>query len=414
MHKTLNEKKNYFKLRYEQSENPRKNRNGASRQQTINLDEEAINKWVKNISSKELNAHHKSLLAKGAGFAISNNKIPIEEIIVSTELACKKLPSGEAAALRAEVANILEHSKPAKSNLSKEERTAIRELKEDESITILPADKGKCIEVMDTYEYKQKMKQKLSDENTYKKIGYDPTFIVQEALITELSKIRDNNEIDERLYRKLYPNKTQMPRMFGQPKIHKEGFPLREVVDSYGSPSKEVNSHIAMIIKTLVGHTEHYVKNSEHFKETIKDLVIEENETLVSYDVKALYPSVPQDEAIEIIYKRLKDDANLHKTTLMSAESIVQLFKLCVQNTYFMFDNEIYQQTYGLAIGASTSGFAADIFMEDLEKRALSTFSHHPKLWLHFVRDTFAKLSTLFINPFLEHLNGQHRRIKLR
>ena len=200
--------------------------------------------------------------------------------------------------------------------------------------------------------------------------------------------------------------------MFGQPKIHKEGYPLREVVDSYGSPSKEINAHIAMIIKPLVGNNEHYVKNSEHFKETIKDLVVEEGEILVSYDVKALYPSVPQDEAIEIIYEKLKEDQTLHKRTSMSAESITQLLRLCVKYTYFMFDNEISQLIYGLAIGASTSGFAADIFMERLEERALNSFSNPPKLWLRFVDDTFAKLTEIFVNLFLEHLNKQHPRIE--
>ena len=96
----------------------------------------------------------------------------------------------------------------------------------------------------------------------------------------------------------------------------------------------------------------------------------------------------------------------------MSAENIILLLKLCVENTYFMFDSEIYQQIYGLAIGASTSGFAADIFIEELEKRALSTFSHPPKLWLRLVDDTFSNLSRLYVNPFLEHLNAQHPRIK--
>ena len=154
---------------------------------------------------------------------------------------------------------------------------------------------------MDRSDYLKRMKEKLNDTNTYKKLNQDPTLKVQEDLIEQLSKIRNDNEIDDKLYRKLYPNKTLIPRMFGQPKIHKQNYPLREVVDSYGSPTKEINTHIAKIIQPLVGKTRHYVKNSQHFKEKIENMTVEDSETLVSYDVTALYPSVPQGEAIELI-----------------------------------------------------------------------------------------------------------------
>jgi len=42
----------------------------------------------------------------------------------------------------------------------------------------------------------------------------------------------------------------------------------------------------------------------------------------------------------------------------------------------------------GLAIGASTSGFVADIYMEKIETGALATFINPPSLWCRFVDDT--------------------------
>ena len=60
-----------------------------------------------------------------------------------------------------------------------------------------------------------------------------------------------------------------------------------------------------------MGKTEYYVKNSAHFVSMIKDMKVEEDEVLVSYDVTALFPSVPQDEAIDIIHKVLRNDEYL-------------------------------------------------------------------------------------------------------
>ena len=50
--------------------------------------------------------------------------------------------------------------------------------------------------------------------------------------------------------------------------------------------------------------------------------------------------------------------------------------------------------------------------MENLEKNAVSTFAQPPTLWVRFVDDTFAKLKKTSIEPFLQHLNAQHERIK--
>ena len=48
---------------------------------------------------------------------------------------------------------------------------------------------------------------------------------------------------------------------------------------------------------------------------------------LVSYDVTALYPSVPQDEALDIIYEKLSQDEDLKDKTSMTAENVITLLK---------------------------------------------------------------------------------------
>ena len=48
-------------------------------------------------------------------------------------------------------------SKPPKSNISKTERQALKSLPDDDSIIILPADKGNVTVVMDRVEYSNKL-----------------------------------------------------------------------------------------------------------------------------------------------------------------------------------------------------------------------------------------------------------------
>ena len=71
----------------------------------------------------------------------------------------------------------------------------------------------------------------------------------------------------------------------GVPKIHKEGRPMREIVDGNGGILKEIDRHISKILKKYVGLSEYYIKNSKDFVDKAKDMKVEEDEELVSYDV---------------------------------------------------------------------------------------------------------------------------------
>ena len=144
----------------------------------------------------------------------------------------------------------------------------------------------------------------------------------------------------------------------------------------------------------------------------IIDLQVEVDEILVSYDVTALYPSVPQEEAINIIEEIMMQDTEFAKKTTMCPADVIALFKICVKTTYFAFNMKLYQQIDGLAIGSSSSGFAADLFMERLEGKAISTFIEPPELWKRYVDDTISKLKQIYVNDFLKHLNNQHPGIK--
>ena len=132
--------------------------------------------------------------------------------------------------------------------------------------------------------------------------------------------------------------------MYGQPKMHKEGRPMREIVDGNGGILKEIDRHISKILKKYVGLSEYYIKNSKDFVDKARDLKVEEDEELVSYDVKALYPSVPRKDALEIVQKRLEEDVDLEKKTKMKPKTVIDLLSFLLENTYFIFNSKIYLQ----------------------------------------------------------------------
>ena len=122
-------------------------------------------KWVKNISDSELTEPQEKLLARGTDFAVSVDKIPNDEFIVACELACTKVSADEAQNLRMEIAGALKTAKVPKSNITKDERLALRELQKRKDLLIMGADKGKCTVVQSISTYESKVETMLRGDN---------------------------------------------------------------------------------------------------------------------------------------------------------------------------------------------------------------------------------------------------------
>ena len=127
---------------------------------------------------------------------------------------------------------------------------------------------------------------------------------------------------------------------------------------------------------------------------------------MTSYDVKALFTSVPVDPSIHIVQQKLTQDPTLHQRTSMSIQNIATLLEFCRKNTYLLFQGKYYEQVQDTAMGSPISPLIANLFMEEFEVKALSTFSHPPSLWLRFVDDTFVINKAEHSQQPLQHINN--------
>ena len=112
------------------------------------------------------------------------------------------------------------------------------------------------------------------------------------------------------------------------PKIHKNNTPLRPIVTSCGSIMYNAAKYLASILTPLVGKNCHSIKNTKELVNKLIGLEIPPARKLVSYDVTALFISVPVDKALEVITERLHEDDTLTSRTEMTIPQIVELLDL--------------------------------------------------------------------------------------
>ena len=234
-------------------------------------------------------------------------------------------------------------------------------------------DKGVAMVIMDQQDYTNKALTLLQDTNTYKVLTKDPTSQLKNKLISLLKDIKHTGGLSTNKYKQLYPTSAVPPKCYGLPKIHKTGTPHRPIVSSRGSITDGGAKELAHIIKPLVGQSPNHLKNTQHFIQQLQGKRLEPGEVITSFDVKALFTSVPVQPAIQIVKQRLQQDNTLPQRTSMSIPQMTSLLEFCLTNTYFLFQGKYYEQVQGAVMGSPIRPLIANIFMEEFEVKALSS-----------------------------------------
>ena len=156
-----------------------------------------------------------------------------------------------------------------------------------------------------------------------------------------------------------------------------------------GSPCYLIAKELTKILIPLVGQTDTNIKNSAYFVQLVQNIEIHDKDLLVSFDVNSLFTKVPVDETLKTIAKKLEEDEALEERTTLSTRSICQLVELCLKCMFFHQNSRIWEQKDGVAMGSPLSPIVANIFMESFEQEALQLAKDKPRLWVHYVDDTF-------------------------
>lgn len=137
-----------------------------------------------------------------------------------------------------------------------------------------------------------------------------------------------------------------------------------------------------------------------------------EEGVLVSFDVQNLFPSVPIKECQALI----NDIMIQSKLDPQNIIDLNHIFSICLHQNYFVHNEKIYQQLDGLAMGSPISPLCADVFMNEIEEKALNcdNFRKHIHYWYRYVDDVLCLWtgSKDELDEFLIYINSINSKIK--
>ena len=94
---------------------------------------------------------------------------------------------------------------------------------------------------------------------------------------------------------------------------------------------------------------------------------------MVSFDVKSLFSNVPLQKAIKVTLERIYEHKEIN--TSIRKKEMKQLLALLTKNVHFTYDNTVYQQNDGVAIGSPLRPVLSGIFVVELENSLVPTLN---------------------------------------
>ena len=272
-------------------------------------------------------------------------------------------------------------------NTTKEERKAMKTLRTNQNIVIKPADKGGAIVIMNKQDYIDEGLRQLANKDHYKELENTQQSIKQ--FIKEVKASLDialaKEYISEELHKILLRTHPRTSNLYLLPKIHKKNNPGRPIINSIGSLTETLSAFIDEILRRYSKLAKSFVKDTSHFLHLTKNLKVEESSQLVTVDVTALYTNIPHRDGINRVIKFIRN----HGASAQEIELCETLLPHILQKNYFQFNDKIYLQISGTAMGTRCTPNYTIIFMAEIEEDFLNSQKVRPITWLRFIDDIF-------------------------
>ena len=227
---------------------------------------------------------------------------------------------------------------------------------------------------MDRSKYIEKRLQQLDAPN-FKKLSTDTTKSNESKVQRTLLKIK--NKVDKSTYEKIYPSGSNPGKFYGTGKIHKleaeeitnvEKLPLRPIISNIGTATYETARYLCKLLAPL-GKSDYTVSNTSEFVNKMRKVTVPKEYQMITFDVKSLFTNVPLEETIKIILDKIYEEKLI--SVPFAHLELQSLLRLCTKEVEFSFNEELYLQVDGVAMGSPLGPLLANIFMCKLENHII-------------------------------------------
>ena len=257
-------------------------------------------------------------------------------------------------------------------NLSDEELEALDRLSKNKDLLIQKADKGNSVVLVDRDVYIKHMENILKDNTKFEKVDVKTRTlnfqVNHEKRINEILKsLKSTGSLSDKQYKNIKAVGSRPGVLYGLCKIHKA---IADVCPPFGPISSAIGTPTYKIVKFLVPIlscltiNEFTVKDSFSFA---KEIVEQDSSFYMgSLDVDSLFTNIPLEETINICTESIYDQNDSIEG--LNKSEFKELLSLATKESYFIFNEILYKQIDGVAMGSPLGPTLANAFLCFYEK----------------------------------------------
>jgi hypothetical protein len=207
----------------------------------------------------------------------------------------------------------------------------------------------------------------------------------------------------------------QPMRFYITAKVHKKPIKGRPIVPSMTWMTFHLSQWIANQLNPLLPNTEWVLKDSYDLLASLKQInqsLLPDTIRVATADVEALYPSMDINTGLQLVKQFIEQ---LEWENLQKRDFLIKAMEFVLTKGYISFQDEIYQQTNGAAMGSPMIPPYANIFMYQLEKNTVHKYMDLGTILLYkrFIDDVFILTKDSDITELQSELNSLNPSIKL-
>ena len=225
-------------------------------------------------------------------------------------------------------------------------------------------DKNLGLSVISLDWYMQQCYMHLSNASAYSQA---PSTML-DGLDYQLQAIVDLPYLPAPLRKWIQTTTRLLPRFYVIPKVHKTPWASRPIVPSHSWITSRVAEVVDYCLQPLLVEHPYVLNSSKTFVESISKLHLQTGVKywLVTGDVTAMYTNIPPYRALDVI----KGLAHKLNSGVRKAE-LLKMLEFVLYGSFFTFDNHLYKQKSGLAMGVACAPIVANLYCARTEKDRL-------------------------------------------
>jgi hypothetical protein len=279
-------------------------------------------------------------------------------------------------------------------NLTHTQSMALRQLKQDENLTIKPTDKNLGPAIMETETYiKQILKEHLLTKD-YQKLPETTAKNRLADIKHTLKSVIDNNQdllskAELTYFQRSYKCHHRIPIFYGLPKVHKTPMTLRPVVSSSSSFLSIFSVWLDHKMKTLIPLVQSYIQNSITVANDLKSLEIPEGALLFSADATSMYTNIDTETGVSAIRDFIATNLR-YLPQDFPTELFLQILSIVMENNIFTFAGTYWLQLSGTAMGTPAAcAYATISYGHHENTKILPAFRSQLLYYKRYIDDIF-------------------------